>query len=1438
MLISFHGSLKNYGSFDIQAGTPAQALGIIFAQMPELASKIRQGAYKVFFDGSRLDELEFEHRAHWKDAAKHIRIIPVLEGAKSDGVGKVILGVVLIGAAILTSGVLAGAGFAALTGGMSGLAFKLGVGLVLAGVGSLLAPKEKEPEDTDDTESFAWNGPTTRAGQGHPLPMIYGHVRTGGHIININTDVVQLLNKQAEDLTAQISDFKARLDITHFKKKVENRSFFSSGKGYRKPPITYEQYVRVAVAWNAKNITAGDIAEISGLTAGANSSRITGSGGKSYQSVSTSDADNQVVRAAATTKLVVKEYKKAAFDKIGNITVKLSRPTDPHMLIPVITLTKEKKNIWIKGAKGSSSSSSRSANIAPNSLHSKSIVNLTYGLSTGPIVGVIRRSQGEGYKWLNGDTVKDYIYFGGTKSRGNYSFNYQERMGYPYQNALRGNTNIENDRSVDMEATMETKPSHTISDKAVDYIEIGVYIPSLVRMSDKGDQSAATIEFAIDMKIDNGAWFYWAGRRIHEKTMSPQDLEYRIHRPNFKNEWSVRIRRLTPMPKDDKIQNAIYIKRFTEGSWKKYRYPSLAVTNIEIDSSDFQSLPSVNFDVQGRIIRVPSNYNPNTGTYSGIWNGTFKQRYCTNPAWVMLDILTSPSYEGGMGLSDAQIDLGRLYQIAVYCDKKVPDGYGSWERRYSCNGIIDSEYQPLELLQKIAAIWRGGVYLSARGLSFTCDMPSSPIIDVTPANAIDGTFTWTKGEIDDQVNSVAVRYNDPSNDFVPELEVIQDNQSVAKDGLNHMQIDAFMCTTRGRAHREAQWVLYTQKYENETVSWKASLDHIITNGFGVEPGDIVSIHDPARTGISLGGRIISASSTQIVLDRPVPLDANCRLWYQTENGRVSIKPSNQGLTSVVKGNIKDIPKAGYVWMLEKGNIKPRLVRISKVITPENESHLREFHGVLHNPSKYDYIEKDHRLSIPNYDRGYPTGPLAKPKNLQAKSYLAKENDVCKGKLVVSWSKPDDIRAASFVIKYKHAGDHRWIIKDLGDDSDYIIDNAKDGAYTIYVQSKSNLGKFSAWSKIIHNVRIFSPLPQNVHHFQATQNGGSINLTWSHVADLDLAGYVIRYSPLKHAIWEQASEIGTIIKNDWISLPSRAGTYLIKAQDTTGGRSLIAAKVVVDGIIDKSENIIHTWSEKDRGFTGFKYKLEHEDHQGLFLTSRNTAHEWDDIHLINNIHGTDNNLYDWDNIYSIYNIHGDFAKYGIYTLKDTTDLKGIMAVNITGSMICRSNLLNNDLHSWGNIYITDNIHGEYDGSWRAHLEINHSSDGNNWSGWKELTTDQINLRYAKFRAIIDVDDDQNTTPIIEDIRINMDLPEYVLDGKDIPVSSKGLYIRFKQAFWRLTSLAVTAEEINENIFYKITQKSNEGFFIQFFNKSKQPIAGRIDWQAMGIGLKKE
>ncbi len=217
MLISFHGSLKEYGQFNIHAPTPAQALSIVFAQMPELAQKIRQGAYKVFFDGSRLDEREFEHRAHWQGTAQHIRIVPVLEGAKNDGVGKIVLGVVLIGAAILTSGVLAGAGLAALTGGMSGLAFKLGVGLVLAGVGSLLAPKEKEVESPDDidTESFAWNGPSTRTGQGHPLPMIYGHVRTGGYLININTDVVQLLNKDQEDLKQPISNFKARLLTLH-----------------------------------------------------------------------------------------------------------------------------------------------------------------------------------------------------------------------------------------------------------------------------------------------------------------------------------------------------------------------------------------------------------------------------------------------------------------------------------------------------------------------------------------------------------------------------------------------------------------------------------------------------------------------------------------------------------------------------------------------------------------------------------------------------------------------------------------------------------------------------------------------------------------------------------------------------------------------------------------------------------------------------------------------------------------------------------------------------------------------------------------------------------------------------------------------------------------------------------------------------------------------
>ena len=159
---------------------------------------------------------------------------------------------------------------------------------------------------------------------------------------------------------------------------------------------------------------------------------------------------------------------------------------------------------------------------------------------------------------------------------------------------------------------------------------------------------------------------------------------------------------------------------------------------LTFPSETFSSIPSISVDLRGLKIKVPNNRTEDLDgdvSYSGTWNGQFEgdPKYCTNPAWIFYDLLTTNRYgcgvlqidnkEIGPGIRPEDIDKYALYEIGKYCDELVPDGRGGRERRFTFNGYINNRGEAYQVLNSIAACFRGMLYFAGGGIVATQDKP-------------------------------------------------------------------------------------------------------------------------------------------------------------------------------------------------------------------------------------------------------------------------------------------------------------------------------------------------------------------------------------------------------------------------------------------------------------------------------------------------------------------------------------------------------------------------------------------------------------------------------------------------------------------------------------------------------------------------------------------
>ncbi|AKI26974.1 TipJ family phage tail tip protein [Moraxella catarrhalis] len=628
--------------------------------------------------------------------------------------------------------------------------------------------------------------------------------------------------------------------------------------------------------------------------------------------------------------------------------------------------------------------------IAPDSAQSKTFISIMYGLGEGEIAGLAN-----GYKsvYLDDTPLQNddgEFNFAGVKV--------DFRAGTNDQEYIDGFADVASETNVGVELKHGTPWVKSFNNLDLDALRVRIKWGALRQQNpDNGDVGGVKIDYAIDVKTDNGGWVEALNTSINAKTSNAYERSHRIDLPKAQTGWAVRVRRITPNSTSELVSDTMYISAITEVIDLKLRYPNTALLGLRYDAEQFSNVAKMAARCRGLIIKVPTNYNPITRTYDGLWDGQFKMAYTNNPAWVYYDLCTAERYGLGSRLTQSMIDKWSLYRLAQYCDHMVDDGMGGQEPRFTVNVYIQSADGAFELLSRLAGVFRAISYWDGTSIVLDADIPQDSIYSFSRANVIDGIFEYTGTRARDRHTVAKVAWDNPANHFKTEYEYVRDEKAIAKFGVRVADIQAWGCTSKGQAQRAGLWALKSEQLETRMVTFKVGLD-----GYIPAPAKVIEISDELFAGRATGGRVLAINKTKtvITLDRAITAKAGDTLVINGDDGtsqRRQISGVNGDNVTVTKP-FSDISEQN-VWVLDSQDLATMKFRVLSVTADDN--HEFTITAVQYNPVKYDAIDtgavaSERPISVINPTVQAPT------KSVNLSSYHTVNQGVTVTTLVIGW----------------------------------------------------------------------------------------------------------------------------------------------------------------------------------------------------------------------------------------------------------------------------------------------------------------------------------------------------------------------------------------------------------------------------------------------------
>ncbi|MGP8815176.1 host specificity protein J [Pseudomonas aeruginosa] len=622
--------------------------------------------------------------------------------------------------------------------------------------------------------------------------------------------------------------------------------------------------------------------------------------------------------------------------------------------------------------------------------------------------------------------------------------------------------------------------------------------PNLQAQDSSGNINGVRIEYAIDVATDGAPYQTVLSTFVDRKNVTTY---YRSHRINLPagGHWAVRVRRITPEANSSLVQDTMVLTAIAEVVDSNQEFPLTAVGCVEYDAQQFGGdFPKFSALMRGRIVRVPMNYDPETRTYftggpgttNGVWDGTFKEAYSNNPAWVFYDLVLNPYYGLGERIDQSMVNRWALYRIAQYCDQLVPDGKGGQEPRFTCNLYLQKQEEAYAVLQDLAAIFHGLAFWDGSQITVNADMPQDPVYTYTTSQILnDGVVAYSGTRTRDRHSLAMVSWDNPANAFETDKEPVFDEDAIIDLGgiVREVSVGALGCTSQGQAQRAGQWALMTEQLQTRGAVWKVGLD-----GFIPRPGQVVALADPMLAGRANGGRISAVSGRAITVDRDVDIPVGARLRVNLPSGRSEARAiqGHDGRVITVVADFSEEPSPESGWAIDYDDLALMQFYVKNVTRPSWEQFQLEV--IQHEPGKFDAI--DHGAIIDSRPISVlPSGVQDPPARVLISQHIAVEQGLAVTIMTIAWDAAPD--AVAYDVEWRW-GSREWVRVPRTGELMVEVRGVYTGQYLARVRAVNSMNVSSIpANSVLTNITGKTGAPPALAFLRTTSGPWKIGLEW-------------------------------------------------------------------------------------------------------------------------------------------------------------------------------------------------------------------------------------------------------------------------------------------------------------------------------------------------------
>ncbi|MGY2263499.1 TipJ family phage tail tip protein [Pseudomonas sp. SDO5561_S422] len=785
-----------------------------------------------------------------------------------------------------------------------------------------------------------------------------------------------------------------------------------------------------------------------------------------------------------------------------------------------------RKRRVVIGSKGGEAKQ-KQPSVALNGVPSISTARIVYMWSWGPIVGPVDGLRSIKLNGTPAQAPDGTINYPGLK--------WQFRSGELNQTRLEGISESSNEIDVKKELIYGTPWLHTITNPVIDAVRLRLSWPTLRSQDASGNINGVRIEYAVDISTDNGPYLEVLATAVDRKNVTEYERAHRLELPTG-SRWTIRVRRLTPNANSDTVVDQMIVKAIAEVVDSDQEYPLTSVGCVEYDAQTFGGdIAKIAVLMRGRIIRVPTNYDPATRTYAtsgagtsnGIWDGTFKEAYTNNPAFIFYDLVLDPYYGLGNRIDATMVDRWSLYRIAQYCDQMVPDGKGGQEPRFTCNLYLQKQAEAYAVLQDLASIFHGLAYWDGSQIVVNADMPGDPVYTYNQTQILNnGAIKYEGTRARDRHSLYTVSWDNPDQGFETDKEPVFDDEAMVELGgiVRETDVGAIGCTSLGQAQRAGQWAALTEKLQTQGGVFRVGLDGGIP-----KPGQVIAVADPMLVGRNNGGRIAAAAGRVVTLDRDTVVPVGARLLVNLPSGKSEgrVVKSVVGRNVTLMADYSEQPEAECGWVLDYEDLKLMQFYVRNVTRPE--WHQFQLEVIQHDPSKFPTIDGGAVVDVRPIT-GIPVGSQEAPARVMLSQNVVIEQGIAVTVMSIAWDAAPG--AVAYDVEWKW-GAREWITVPRTGELMVDVRGIYSGQYMARVRAVNALNVSSIpTTSILTNLEGKVGLPPAVAFLTTTSLVYGIGIQWGFPPGAE--------DTQRTEVWySQSADLSTAVKLSDFSYPQAA-----------------------------------------------------------------------------------------------------------------------------------------------------------------------------------------------------------------------------------------------------------------------------------------------------------